>query len=162
LNVFETGDVAMRLEKPADTCDARNGELVLEASTDLTLLRLRRDNTEIARFENVKKGETFRVSGLAPGLYRASANLGSCGRTRVLVVPLANPPSEMQFQVTEVVDETCNESGKVDGKIRIRMAQGGFKGSFRLLSSSGTVIRSGQLENAQDFEISAPAGTYYL
>jgi hypothetical protein len=162
LNVFETGDLAMRLEKPADACDARNGELVLEALTDLTLLRLRRDNAEVARFVNVKKGETFRVTGLAPGLYRASANLGSCGRTRVLVVPLVNPPADMQFQITEVVDETCNENGKVDGKIKVRMADAGFKGSFRLLGSTGSVIRTGQLEGLRDFEITAPAGTYFL
>lgn len=162
LNVYQTGDVAMRLEKPADSCDATNGELVLEALTDLTLLRLRRDNTDIARFENVAKGETFKITGLAPGLYRATGSFGSCGRTRVLVVPLLNPPAAMKFQVTEVVDETCNETGKQEGRIKIRMDEPGYQGTYRLLSTTGTVIRSAQLENVQEFDIKVPAGIYFL
>lgn len=162
LNVNETGDVAMRLEKPADSCDARNGELVLEALTDLTLLRLRRDNTDIARFENVKKGDTFKITGLAAGLYRGLANLGSCSRTRVLVIPMQEPPAEMKFEIAGVVDETCNETGKVDGKIRIRMNEPDYKGTYRLLSTTGTVVKSGQLDNVQEFEVSAPAGLYFL
>lgn len=162
LKVLPPGDVAMRLERAADACDARNGEMLLEALTDLTLLRLRRDNTDIARFENVTKGEVFQITGLAAGLYRATGSFGACSRTRVLVVPMSNPPAELQFEVSQIINETCNETGKVDGQVKIHMAQPGYIGSFRLLSATGTVVRSGHLDNIQDFEINAPAGTYYL
>ncbi|MCH6235572.1 gliding motility-associated C-terminal domain-containing protein [Cognataquiflexum rubidum] len=162
LKVNQTADVSLSFENQTTNCGSDDGVLLVVALTDLDLLRVRRNGIEIARFENLVKGQEMRIPGLSPGLYTASAAFSGCSRTRAAVIPLANPPADMIFNLVEVIGETCNDSGKVDGQIKIKMNDTSFIGSFRLLSTSGAVIKSGTVDSQNIFSIYAPAGNYFL
>ncbi|MCL6260703.1 hypothetical protein M3O96_16480, partial [Aquiflexum sp. TKW24L] len=162
LKVNQTAEVSVVFENQTTSCVSNDGVLLVVALTDLDLLRIRRNGIEIARFENLVQGQELRIPGLSPGLYTASAAIGGCSRTRAAVVPLANPPADMRFNLVEVIGETCNDTGKIDGQIKIKMNDPSFIGSFRLLGTNGAVIKSGTVDSQIIFSIYAPAGIYFL
>ncbi|MCS4436550.1 gliding motility-associated C-terminal domain-containing protein [Aquiflexum gelatinilyticum] len=149
-------------EKGSENCGSNDGILEIVALTDLDILRVRRDGIVFATFRNLTEGEVIKIPGLSPGLYAASGALNGCSRSKGAILPLTNPPSNLEYTVKEVVGETCDISGKIDGQIYIKMLEANFSGTYRLLTTTGGVVKKGDLIDVEEFSILAPAGNYFV
>ena len=160
--VNQHSDFNVNFESGVENCSSGDGVLIIEAVTDLSILRVRRNGVVIATFRNLIAGEVIRLPNLSPGLYAASGALNSCSRSKGVVLPLLNPPNQLQYSIEEVIDEVCNVSGKIDGQIKVKMSEPGFTGSYRLLTTTGGLVKSGEVSDVQQFSINAAAGNYIL
>ncbi|MGY6522282.1 MAG: hypothetical protein ACXIUD_11155 [Mongoliitalea sp.] len=162
LQVNVTPSIRVSFEQGSDSCEASNGVLIIEVLTNADRITLFRNNSRFELLENVKEGDVIRIENLEPAIYRASVALGNCSTSRSALLPLVNPPDELLFEIMEVQDESCNETGTIDGIVKVKLNQPNFSGSFRLLTTTGAIIKTGELQNVDDFEFSAPAGTYHI
>lgn len=152
----------INFEKGVDNCNSKDGVLVIEAVTKLDILRVRREGVVIATYRNLIEGEVIKIPNLSPGLYVASGALNGCSRSRGTVLPLINPPSSLQYTIQEIIGETCDLSGKIDGQINIKMLEANFSGSYKLLTTTGGIVKRGNLVDVQELTVLAAAGNYFL
>ncbi|UJP64323.1 gliding motility-associated C-terminal domain-containing protein [Mongoliitalea daihaiensis] len=157
-----TPNVRIFFQQEAESCEANDGILIIEALGDVDRITLFKNGQMIDRFFDLKEGEVIELTGMEAAIYRASVALGNCSTSRSVLLPMSNPPDEINFNIIEITDESCNETGTIDGKIKIQLSQPNFTGSYRLLQINGTVFSSGEINNANEFEFFAPAGSYFL
>lgn len=163
LQVNVTPTLRIFFEQGSEDCESKDGILVMEVLADADRITLFKNNTRFGSVsENVKEGRVIRLPNMEPAIYRASIALGGCSTSRSTLLPLENPPNDLIFDIIDVQDESCNDFGTVDGKVSIRLQEPNFIGTFRLLTTNGAIIKSGELNGVDEFEFSAPAGTYHL
>ena len=160
--VNQHSNFSINFERGSENCDSNDGVLVIEAITKLDVLRVRRNGVVFATYRNLNEGEVIRIPGLSPGLYAASGAFNGCSRSRGAILPLLNPPGNLKYIIKEVIGENCDASGKIDGQILIKMLEANFTGSYRLLTTTGGVVKSGNIEDVEEFTILAPAGNYFI
>lgn len=155
-------DIRMTIAQESEDCNNRNGVLIIEAITDIDRIFLRKNDEIIERIFDIKAGEILRFEDMDAAIYRASIALNSCSLGRSAFLAMNNPPEDLLFEIIEIEDESCNETGTVDGRVTIKLNQLDFTGSYRLLTTGGIPFSSGELTNASTFSFSAPAGNYHL
>ncbi len=162
LNILIPGDVTFEVKAATTSCDQNDGVLIIKALTDLDRLRVTKDGVVVFSKPSAIAGEVIEITGLAAGVYAARAGLGPCGKGRTIVVPQSDTNPNLNFDITEILGESCNETGKVDGVIKIRMAQPGFPGDFKLYDANGAIIQEGKFNGQQELEISLKSGNYFF
>lgn len=148
-------------ESGAESCGSEDGVLVILPSVDLDYVQLRKDNVNLTRFFNLKQGEEFRIPGMKAGVYRASGAIGSCTTGRSATVPHSNPGPDLLYSIEEIIGETCDETGKINGSFKVKMQEEGVGRNFKIYNSNGVSILTGSIEN-NEFEFTGPAGNFYF
>jgi hypothetical protein len=161
LNLIVQPSFRFYFESGAESCGSEDGVLVILPSVDLDYVQLRRNNENLTRFFNLKQGEEFRIPGMKSGLYRASGGIGSCTTGRSAAVPNSNPGPDLLYSLEEIIGETCNETGKINGSFKVKMLEEGVGRNFIIYNSNGVSIQSGAIEN-NEFEFTGPAGNFYF
>ncbi|ERM84721.1 hypothetical protein P872_23715 [Rhodonellum psychrophilum GCM71 = DSM 17998] len=158
--VLPSVEFSMSLEKGSGNCADDDGVLLLTAWSDMDIVQIL--GTDIV-LNDLKMGQTYPIPNLKAGVYHARGRLGNCSKVRAAIVPLLEPPESIKFNIVEIRGEACNDIGKIPGLIRIKMAQMGFMGDYRVLNTGGVEIASGSIvATEQEFEISIGPGNYYL
>ena len=148
-------------ESGVESCGEEDGVLVILPAVDLDYVQLRKNNTNLTRFFDLKKGVEFRIPGMKPGVYRASGGINSCTTGRTAVVPLSNPTDDLQFSIDEIVGETCMETGKINGSIKVKMQEEVSGRKYIIFNGSGVSIQSGEILDG-GFQFFVPSGNYYI
>jgi hypothetical protein len=161
LTLTATPSFQFYFESGAESCGSEDGVLVILPAVDLDYVQLRKNNTNLTRFFDLKQGVELRIPGMKPGVYRASGAINSCTTGRTAVIPLSNPTDDLKFSIGEIVGETCNETGKIDGSIKVKMQEEGSGRNYIVFNAAGVSIQSGVIEN-DEFQFSVPSGNYFI
>ncbi|WP_130277408.1 hypothetical protein [Cecembia calidifontis] len=154
----------------AGNCSLGNGAIQINLLTDVDRLQIIRVDQVIEEFFNLTPSDSsLIISGLSSGVYSIRYSLGNCTSFMPFVIGLEEQDAELKFEIVEIIPETCTETGKQDGKIKVRMENGPFNGSYRILSVNGLPYTedelpgsSGVITNLQEFQISLRSGFYFL
>ncbi|ERM84726.1 hypothetical protein P872_23740 [Rhodonellum psychrophilum GCM71 = DSM 17998] len=146
------------LVQSAANCTANDGEFNIVTISVLDKLEI-----EELGYQNLNVGpnETLSFTNIKPGIYTLSASLSGCTLTEILIVPNQDPPIDQIYDV-ESFGESCNDSGKEDGEIKVIFPMGVFTGTYRVVNESGNELSSGSITNTSSFVIPAPNGNYAL
>jgi len=140
-------------------CQLPDGTVIIEALTELDEVTI--DGT--GQFSGpLSPGDTFKFTGLKSGTYTGLGTLGNCVFRLATVVALDDPPSEIDFEVSEIMPEMCTETGKVDGSFIIDLLNGPAEGGYRVLNERGSVVRNGSFDNRESYPIDLFGGTYFV
>jgi hypothetical protein len=150
-------------ESGVEGCGSEDGVLVILPAVDLDYVQLRKDNTNLTRFFDLKQGVELRIPGMKAGIYRATGAVNSCTSGRTAIIPIENPPSDLMFSIEEVIGESCNESGKIDGIVRVKMSQDIAGRSFSVHNTGMAVpvIFKAPIVG-EEFEFSISSGNYFM
>ncbi|WP_373493841.1 hypothetical protein [Aquiflexum sp.] len=150
-------------ESGAESCDSEDGVLVILPNVDLDYVQLSYDNRNMTRYFDLKQGVEIRIPGLKSGIYRASGAVSTCTSGRTAIVPLENTPSVLKFSIEEVIGESCNDIGKIDGIVKIRMLEDKTGRSFSVHNTgSGIPYIIREPINENEFQFSVPSGNYFI
>ena len=150
-------------ESGVESCGSDDGVLVILPAVDLDYVQLRKDNVNLTRYFDLRAGEEFRIPGMKAGIYRATGAVNSCTIGRTAIIPLSNPPSELLFSIEEILGESCNESGKIDGLVRIKMQESATGRSFSVHNSgNATPVIFKEPILGDEFEFSISSGNYFI
>jgi hypothetical protein len=142
----------------ASGCSMQDGGFLFTAQSDLDFLRI----NELSLLEaDLSAGETRSFINLYPGIYVVEAQLDGCNRTEVVIIPNANPDPTMLFETVEI-GESCSETGKVNGIIRVNLLNGPYTGEYRVVEASGAVFFTGAISNVSSFDVSVPGNNYAI
>lgn len=142
----------------ASGCNMQDGGFLFTAQSDLDFLRI----NELSLLEaDLSAGETRSFANLYPGIYVVETQLDGCNRTEVVIIPNNNPDPEMLFEVVEI-GESCSETGKVNGIIRVNLLNGPYTGEYRVVEASGAVFFTGAISNVSSFDVSVPGNNYAI
>jgi hypothetical protein len=161
LNLIVQPRFQFYFESGSESCESEDGVLVILPAVDLDYVQLRKDNVNLTRFFDLKQGVELRIPGMKAGVYRASGAVGSCTTGRTAVVPLSNPSTDLLYSIEEIIDETCNDRGKIDGSFKVKMLEEAFGRNFIIYNTGGVSLLSGVIEN-NEFEFSGPSGNFYF
>jgi hypothetical protein len=168
-SVLPQAELELEIIQGSDNCISNNGEVEITAISDIDYLEILKEGQYYDLYQNLNAGDVFSISDLEAGVYSIKYALGPCGLFLPFVVELSEPNEEMQFSVVEIIGETCSETGKIDGLIRVKMDNGPFTGKYKLLSIIGLPFSEAELpnsegliDNEEEFEIELPAGQYFL
>lgn len=161
LNLIVQPRFQFYFESGSESCESDDGVLVILPAVDLDYVQLRKDNVNLTRFFDLKQGVELRIPGMKAGVYRASGAIGSCTTGRTAVVPLSNPSADLLYSIEEIIGETCNDRGKIDGSFKVKMLEEGFGRNFIIYNTGGVSLLSGVIEN-NEFEFSGPSGNFYF
>lgn len=146
------------LIQPAANCVANDGEFNIVTISTLDKLEIKELGYQNS---NIGQDETLSFTNINPGIYTLSASLNGCTHTEILIVPNQDPPITQVYEV-EPIGESCNESGKEDGEIKVVFPMGLFTGSYRVVNELGNELTTGTLTNTASFMIPVPGGNYAL
>ncbi len=144
---------------PSSGCQIPDGTVIIEAITKLDQVTLEGSNETSGP---LAPGETFEFTDLKSGTYTGIGTLGNCTFRLATVVALDDPPSEIDFEVTEIMPEMCTETGKVDGSFTIELINGPIEGGYRVLNERGSTVRNGNFDDRTSYPIDIFGGTYYV
>ncbi|MFD2201927.1 hypothetical protein [Shivajiella indica] len=150
---FEIRDIVA-----ASDCTTPNGQFIFQSNSPIDFLSVRELSLQ---YSNIGIGEILVFENLLPGIYNVEIRANSCDQNRVIIVPNANPPAPIQFELIET-GETCTASGRENGSVLINFLNGSFSGTYRVVNSLGENFASGTISNENNFEISLPGGFYAL
>lgn len=105
----------------ADTfrgCLEAVGKLEIRAITYLEFIRI--DFTGVL-YRPFAAGELIEISNLNSGTHNVFGGQGACLNSLGMVVPLASPPSALEFQIDDIVGEAFTENGEIPVPFRVTM-----------------------------------------
>lgn len=141
----------------ATDCKSADGGVVIEALTEIDYIIV--ENYPI-QTPPLSPGDQYTISGLESGAYNLIGILGSCVNSYASVVPLVNPPDELEFSISDETGETCTEDGKLNGSFKVNFTNGPIDGYFRILGEKGGVVRYESFSNLSDLEIEIQGGRF--
>ncbi len=143
----------------ATDCDSFDGELTIEAVTPL-------DQVEVEGLginsPALAPGQQFTFSGLKSGTYSLIGILGNCSNTAGSLVPLANPPQELVFDIVDIVGEKCLPNGKSNGSFKVQFQNPPSTGNYRVINQKGTLVQQNSFTAVSEIVVSLPGGVYYV
>ncbi|MGY6744659.1 MAG: T9SS type B sorting domain-containing protein [Cecembia sp.] len=147
----------------SDECPLENGSMAIRAITDIDRIELRKAGVLADVVFNISEGELVVLDGLGTGVYTLTSFRGSCSRWATRVINSNNFPEEFQFDI-DVIDESCSETGLIDGRIIVRMLNQPFTGTFQLFNNLGLILedKTGSIQDQIEFEISVERGNYMI
>lgn len=156
------------LEKPeikildpifSSACNNPNGAVRIEILTFIDELTI---EGQAGGFFNLTPGDIVEFSSLKSGSYTVLAQLGNCSNTFTSIVPLDNPPNQLEFEIEEIKPETCTEKGKLNGSFKVNLTNGPFNGYYRLKNDRGALLLEEPIGNDSEIIIEIQGGTYYF
>lgn len=152
-------DIEFVSAESANGCQGEDGTISIRALTPIDVLSV--EGLGIT-FTEIKKDEIITVPGLKSGAYTMVGSLGNCSNSIASVVPLENPPDQLEFEIIEIIGEECTANGKKDGSFTVSLINGGIDGGYRLFNERGGIVFNNTLPDGDQFTIELPGGTYYL
>lgn len=110
---------------------------------------------------NVPAGEVINFPGLASGLYLVQATAFGCRRSRVARIEAIDPDLEALMTVSSF-PESCSNTGRANGQIRISFLNVPIAGEIRIINAFNGNITSQAIPNESEFSVDVPGGTYTL
>lgn len=170
LRVLPQAEIEIETITDSENCSLGNGEVIINLLSEVDRLQIIKADDIVEDFFSLTPGSgPLVIPNLSSGVYSVRFTLGNCTRFLPFVIGLVEEPAEMQFEIVEIIDETCTDTGVLDGKITVRLLNGPFTGRYRLLSVNGVPFTeeelpgsSGNLNNVDEFELTLRAGRYYL
>ncbi len=140
-------------------CMLADGGLKIKALTPLDQLFI--EGEEIFS-SDIAAGETIELTGLKSGAYSIIGVLGNCSNSIASMVPLIDPPLQLEYEITDIESEVCTDTGKTLGSFMVRFSNNNLEGSYRILNEKGTTIQNQVVNDQSAFKVSIPGGTYYF
>lgn len=142
---------------PSSACETADGGIVIRALTDIDFILI--EDTKIST-PPLKAGETYTIPGIESGAYNLISVLGKCHNSYASVVPLGNPPPELEYEIADIQGETCTPDGKLEGSILVNLLNGPTDGYFNILTEKGDLVAKESFSNQTELQISLPGGKY--
>ncbi|MDX5478820.1 MAG: hypothetical protein LPJ98_10225, partial [Cyclobacteriaceae bacterium] len=151
-------EIEVEIRSKSEDCVEGSGEVMLFARTNIDDIRLFKAGEPVENFGALNVGEYLILDKLTPGTYSLRSQLGSCLTWFPFVIEINEPPSDMRYSV-EVISETCDDFGKIDGFLIVTINEP-FSGKYRILDVNGFPVPGvfGDLSEKEVFEIRLPAG----
>lgn len=143
----------------ASDCFAPDGAIQFQAVTNLDQLFVEEGGFSIGPFI---AGDIITIPNLESGTYTLSAILDGCINNLGTVVPLENPPSELEFTLENILSESCTPTGKDLGSFDVNLINGITEGSIRVVTEKGDEILNAALPTKNPFTIKLNGGKYFL
>ncbi|WP_087939305.1 T9SS type B sorting domain-containing protein [Algoriphagus faecimaris] len=158
LRVNELPEMITTSLSPASDCTTADGSFEIEMLADADEVRIV-ETGDI--FTNVNAGTTIPVTNLLPGNYTLEAsNAAGCTFTVTGFVENLNPPSELEFTVSEI-DEFCDANGVASGALQIDFDAGiPVTGTVEILSQGDGQVFTETFTNQTSLQIPVPDGSY--
>lgn len=164
--VLPQAEIELEVLSNVTGCNQEDGEILIKANSRIDRLDLRKGLDNIITFFDLQEGDERIVSNLEPGIYAIRTFLDGCSTWYPFTIETDDLPDEMGFEIIEVIPETCTETGKLDGKVRVKLNDPGFLGEFQLFDVNGlpSTLAGAVIEADEDgvFEFSVRAGRYYI
>jgi len=144
---------------PASGCQVANGAIRIRAISPIDQISIE-GSPDI--FGPLVPGDELDLGGLKSGSYTVLGILGNCVNALASVVPLDNPPAQLEFEIIDNKPETCSPTGKIDGSFTIRLLNGPINGFYRLINEKGAVLREEPTGNLSLIKVNIPGGTYFF
>lgn len=145
--------------KSSSGCFVPDGKLTIQAVTKLDQLYF--DGTEIP-IPSLNPGDTYEFSGLKSGTYTITGILGGCFNSLGSVVSLESPPEILDFKVENIIGETCDKEGILNGAIEIIFPNGPINGWYRMINNKGNLVKSSEINQETSLQVEVPGGLYYF
>lgn len=141
-------------------CLQPDGKLTIKALTDLDYINI--EGTSLS-FGPFIAGDLIEIPNLKSGTYNLIGGLGPCINSIGSVVPLANPPAALEFQIDDIIGEACTATGKIPGSFEVTMLNGPNTDAFyRIINEKGGVALNQALPNSSNFRVDIPGGKYFF
>jgi hypothetical protein len=142
---------------PSSGCAKPDGGIVVQALTDIDYLYIENTNTKTP---SLKAGEIYTIPGIESGAYNLISVLGNCINSYASVVPLGNPPDELDFEINDIQGETCTIDGRLNGNFLVNLLNGPTDGFYTILDEKGGLFAQESFTNKTDLFVSLPGGNY--
>ncbi len=160
LNYYPLPDFVFLNAKGSSGCLAADGAIRIQAITAIDQLEV--DGKGIPN-SSMAPGDIREVQGLKSGNYSVVGILGNCNNTFTSVVPLIDPPAQLEFEISNIEGEICTPTGKDPGSFLVKLINGGIDGTIRLLNEKGAVLREEAILDTQfEINITIPGGKYFF
>ncbi|MDO9551261.1 hypothetical protein [Rhodonellum sp.] len=146
------------LLKNASDCEMENGAFQVTANSPLDILEIKELGSKIF---DIDQNEKMLFEGLKPGIYTLEGTYNGCTRSSIIIVPNDSPPATQRFQL-EKIGESCTDTGKKLGEIKVVFLDGAFEGEFRLVNQRGSIVQSGTIPNLPSLELKVSGGNFAL
>ncbi|MFC3415639.1 gliding motility-associated C-terminal domain-containing protein [Algoriphagus hitonicola] len=144
----------------ASDCSVDDGVLRIRALTDVDRITIDSLGISLGPFT---AGQIVDFPGLKSGAYTLNTSLGSCSYSIASVVPLANPVSELNFEISEILPETCTDTGKLPGSFTVVLPNGPTKAGFKVLNERGIPVVAQDTTDLNDtIFIELSGGIYFF
>lgn len=143
----------------ASACLVPDGAIRIKALTSIDDLILEEGGQS---FGPLNPGDIVEFIGLESGAYTILGQLGGCFNSLGSVVPLLDPPAQLEFEITDIQPEVCTETGKENGSFLVKLISGVLEGSYRIKNLKGTVVKNEPLPLTDEFRIEIPGGEYFI
>ncbi|RIW14037.1 hypothetical protein D0X99_14625 [Algoriphagus lacus] len=141
-------------------CNTPDGTIRIKAITPLEGIYL---DGQSPSGISLSPGDIFEIPNLKSGTYTVIGSLGSCANSLGTVVPLDNPPPNLEFEILDIKPEVCTPTGKLDGAFTISLLNGPSTGvSYRLINERGAVVLEEKLSPGLLTIVTVPGGTYFV
>ncbi|SDD14829.1 C-terminal domain of CHU protein family protein [Algoriphagus faecimaris] len=118
----------------ASDCSVDDGILKIRTLTDVDRVTIDSLGISLGPFAAF---EIVEFPGLKSGAYTLSTALGSCAYSIGAVVPLQNPIPELEFQIIDIIPETCTSTGIAPGGFSIVLPNGSTTAGYQILTERG-------------------------
>ncbi len=142
---------------PSSGCEIADGGIVIQALTAIDYLYI--ENTNFST-PALSPGQTYTIPGIESGAYNLISVLGNCVNSYASVVPLGNPPPELEFDLLNINGETCTTDGRLNGDFLVDLINGPVDGIYRVLDEKGGTVTGETFSNRSELLISVPGGKY--
>lgn len=142
---------------PSTGCEIADGGIVVQALTAIDYIYI--EDSKIST-PPLSPGQTYTIPGVASGAYNLISVLGNCINSYASVVPLGNPPPELEFNLGVINGETCTTDGRLNGDFLIDLINGPVDGIYRVLDEKGGTVTGETFTNRSELLISVPGGKY--
>jgi len=143
----------------ASGCHNPDGALQLKAITPLDQLWIDGLSNPAV---SLQAGEIITLPNLKSGSYTIIGTLGSCMNTIGTVVPLVNPPTQLAFDIVDIIPETCTATGKIDGGFTIQMSNSGVNGEYSVIDTKGNEVNQSLINGRSTIPITLSGGKYFV
>ena len=143
----------------ADGCSGTDGKLFIRALTPIDLLTV--EGLGFSELD-ILEGEIVEIPNLKSGAYSIFGQLGNCFNTLTAIVPLNNPPDQLEFEIVDEIGETCTDEGKLEGSFTVKLENTGTNGGYRLFNERGALIIESSLPGTDEFTLTVPGGNYFF
>ncbi|WP_026966971.1 hypothetical protein [Algoriphagus terrigena] len=143
----------------ATGCLVPDGAIRIVALTPIDFLIL----DEVGQsFGPLNPGDIVEFPGLESGTYTILGQLGGCLNSLGSVVPLVDPPAQLEFEISDIQSEYCTETGKENGSFLVKLISGILEGSYRIKNLKGSVVKNEPLPLTDEFRIDIQGGKYFF
>jgi len=137
-------------------CNIADGGIRIRALTPIDNI-----NIEETKYSSgpIALGQTFLIPNMESGAYNLTSILGNCTNSYSASVPLGTVPPELNYDLIDIIGESCSDTGKNLGGFTIQLP-GPVDGHYRVLNEKGGTATSGSFLNQSEIPVSLPGGIF--